>query len=87
MSLFYKINCFIIGGGQQMKKIICILLSLITIFLLVGCNQVDTMVESYQIKFIDENNLIYDLPENRICVPNTVFTFHAYPITDADLAM
>lgn len=75
-----------------MKKIICILLSLIMIFLLVGCNQVDTMplifdVESYQIKFIDENNLIYDLPENRICVPNTVFTFHAYPITDADLAM
>ena len=70
-----------------MKRIICILLSLIMIFLLVGCNQVDTMVESYQIKFIDENNLIYDLPENRICVPNTVFTFHAYPITDADLAM
>lgn len=78
-----------------MKKLIHIFLFVIIVFMLVGCDYIKGIKDNmypeptglFDIKFIDKENCIYDLPEDTACIPSTVFTFHAYPIMDADLAM
>lgn len=42
---------------------------------------------TYSLSIIDEDNYIYDKPQNNYFSPYTILKFHSYPVMDANLAM
>ena len=78
---------------KGIKKILCCLFCLLMLPL-TGCDisnggGIIPPTGTFKLNIIDDNNFIYDKPEERYSyfAPGTIIKLHSYPIMDADLYM